>query len=76
MAPRLYAPGCDEQLLLGSATTEGGIGGNLRNSICAIEVEAINAAWKRTPTVISYGKQADAILITSRAHKDAPPSDQ
>ena len=24
---------CDEQLLLGSATTEGGIGGNLRNSM-------------------------------------------
>lgn len=28
---------CDEQLLLGSATTEGGIGGNMRNSICAFE---------------------------------------
>ena len=28
-----------EQLLLASATTEGGIGGNLRNSICAIAVE-------------------------------------
>ena len=67
---------CAEQLLLGSATTEGGIGGNLRNSICAIEVEGDHCRLEKDATVISYGKQADAILITSRAHKDAPPSDQ
>ncbi|MFN3832175.1 MAG: acyl-CoA dehydrogenase family protein [Allorhizobium sp.] len=67
---------CDQQLLLGSATTEGGIGGNLRNSICAIEVEGESCRLEKDATVISYGKQADAILITSRAHKDAPPTDQ
>lgn len=67
---------CVEQLLLGSATTEGGIGGNLRNSICAMEVEGDRCRLEKDATVISYGKQADAILITSRAHKDAPPSDQ
>lgn len=67
---------CDEQLLLGSATTEGGIGGNLRNSICAIEVDGDICRLEKDATVISYGKHADAILITSRAHKDAPPSDQ
>lgn len=67
---------CAEQLLLGSATTEGGIAGNLRNSICAIEVEGDHCRLEKDATVISYGKQADAILITSRAHKDAPPSDQ
>lgn len=67
---------CTEQLLLGSATTEGGIGGNLRNSICAIEVEGDRCRLEKDATVISYGKQADAILITSRAHKDAPPTDQ
>lgn len=67
---------CVDQLLLGSATTEGGIGGNLRNSICAIEVEGDRCRLEKDATVISYGKQADAILITSRAHKDAPPSDQ
>lgn len=65
-----------EQLLLGSATTEGGIGGNLRNSICAIEVEGDTCRLEKDATVISYGKHADAILITSRSHKDAPPSDQ
>ena len=66
----------DEQLLLGSATTEGGIGGNLRNSICAIEVEGDTCRLTKDATVISYGAQADAILITSRAHADAASTDQ
>ncbi|MFN3721227.1 MAG: acyl-CoA dehydrogenase family protein [Rhizobium rhizophilum] len=65
-----------DQWLLGSATTEGGIGGNLRNSICAIELEGDHCRLEKDATVISYGKHADAILITSRAHKDAPPTDQ
>ncbi|HZG27340.1 acyl-CoA dehydrogenase [Ensifer adhaerens] len=65
-----------EQLLLGSATTEAGIGGNLRNSICAIEVDGDICRLTKEATVISYGKQADAILITSRSHKDAASTDQ
>lgn len=66
----------EKQLLLGSATTEGGIGGNLRNSICAIEITGDTCHLEKDATVISYGEQADAILITSRAHADAAPSDQ
>ncbi|WP_337267794.1 acyl-CoA dehydrogenase family protein [Oryzifoliimicrobium ureilyticus] len=65
-----------EQFLLASATTEGGIGGNLRNSICAIEVEGDICRLKKDATVISYAVYADAILITSRAHAEAAPSDQ
>lgn len=65
-----------QQLLLGSATTEAGIGGNLRNSICAIEVNGEICHLTKEASVISYGAHADAILITSRAHKDAAPSDQ
>lgn len=65
-----------EQLLLGSATTEAGIGGNLRNSICAIEVDGDRCRLEKDATVISYGEDADAILVTSRTHKDAAPSDQ
>ncbi|WP_029057631.1 acyl-CoA dehydrogenase family protein [Stappia stellulata] len=65
-----------EQLLLGSATTEGGIGGNMRNSICAIEVDGDTCRLEKNATVISYGDQADAILITSRSHADAAASDQ
>jgi acyl-CoA dehydrogenase len=65
-----------EQLLLGSATTEGGIGGNMRNSICAIEVADGICRLTKDATVISYGIQSDAIMITSRAHKDATTTDQ
>ncbi|MET0171890.1 MAG: acyl-CoA dehydrogenase family protein [Agrobacterium vaccinii] len=65
-----------EQLLLGSATTEGGIGGNLRNSICAIEIDGERCRLQKDATVISYGSEADAILITSRANADAAPTDQ
>lgn len=66
----------DEQLLLASATTEGGIGGNLRNSICAIEVDGAVCHLEKDATVISYGAHADAILITSRAHAAAASTDQ
>jgi acyl-CoA dehydrogenase len=65
-----------EQLLLGSATTEAGIGGNMRNSICAIEIDGDTCRLQKDATVISYGLQSDAILITSRAHKDAATTDQ
>ncbi|CCM77709.1 acyl-CoA dehydrogenase family protein [Rhizobium mesoamericanum] len=65
-----------EQLLIGSATTEGGIGGNLRNSICAIEVDGDTCRLEKDATVISYGSYADAIMITSRAHANAASSDQ
>jgi len=65
-----------EQLLLASATTEGGIGGNLRNSICAIEIDGDTCRLTKDATVISYGAHADAILITSRAHADAASTDQ
>ena len=64
------------QYLLASATTEGGIGGNLRNSICAIDVDGATCRLTKDATVISYATEADAILITSRAHKDAAPGDQ
>ena len=66
----------DEQLLLASATTEGGIGGNLRNSICAIEVEGDRCRLEKDATVISYGANADAILITSRSRAEAASTDQ
>jgi acyl-CoA dehydrogenase len=65
-----------DQLLLGSATTEGGIGGDLRNSICAVEIEGGTMRLAKDATVISYGEQADAILITARSNPNAASSDQ
>lgn len=65
-----------DQLLLASATTETGIGGDLRNSICAVEVDGPAARLSKDATVISYAEDADAILATSRSGPDAPSSDQ
>lgn len=65
-----------EQLLMASATTEAGIGGNLRNSLCAIEVTNGRFALTKEATVISYGNYADAILATARRAPDAASSDQ
>ncbi|MBN9241816.1 MAG: acyl-CoA/acyl-ACP dehydrogenase [Mesorhizobium sp.] len=65
-----------EQLLMASATTEAGIGGNLRNSICAIEVEDGRFRLVKEAIVISYGNYADAILATARRAPDAASSDQ
>ncbi|MBP2562952.1 acyl-CoA dehydrogenase [Neorhizobium galegae] len=64
------------QLLVASATTEGGIGGNMRNSICAIEVEGDTCRLTKDATVISYGAHADAIMVTSRSNEKAAPTDQ
>ncbi|WP_346915606.1 acyl-CoA dehydrogenase family protein [uncultured Roseibium sp.] len=67
---------CEEQLLIGSATSEAGIGGNLRNSICAVEVQNGTVRLEKDATVISYGEASDAIMVTSRRNADAPHSDQ
>mgnify|MGYP005813745085 CR=1 FL=1 len=67
----------EEQLLLASATTEAGIGGDLRNSICAVEpLGGERFRLIKDATVISYGAHADAILATTRRAPDAPSSDQ
>lgn len=66
-----------DQFLIASATSEIGIGGNLRASQCAV-TETSPDTWrleKRSPTM-SYGAYADAYLISARRHPDAPPSDQ
>ncbi len=65
-----------EQLLLASATTEAGIGGDLRNSICAVETQGDTFQLRKEASVISYASQADAILITARRAPDAASSDQ
>jgi acyl-CoA dehydrogenase len=65
-----------EQLLLASATTEGGIGGDLRNSICAVIRDGDMFDLEKDATVISYALYADAILVTSRRAPEAQSSDQ
>lgn len=66
----------DEQRLMASATTEIGTGGDLRSSICAIEIEGDNFNLTKKAPVISYGESADDILVTCRRAPDAPASEQ
>ena len=66
----------DEQLLLASATSEAGVGGDLRTSLCAVESDGTSYSLEKNASVISYGANADAILATARREPDSPPSDQ
>lgn len=67
----------EEEWLLGSATTERGIGGDARRSNCSLEYPAPGRVRvvKDAP-VISYAEASDAILVTGRVNEDAPASDQ
>jgi len=64
------------QYLIASATTEMGIGGDLRSSLCAVERAGDRFTLVKKAPVISYGQAADYILVTARRAPDAPPSDQ
>jgi len=66
----------DEQLLLGSATTEKDLGGDVRKSICALDYDGAIFRVEKLGTLISYGAQSDAILLTARRATDSPASDQ
>ena len=66
----------EKQELLASATTELGVGGDVRTSICAVQVEGDHFRLEKNAPVISYGQNADAILVTSRRAPDAVSSDQ
>ena len=65
-----------EQLLLASATSEEGVGGDVRSSICAIEEKGGRFSLAKQATVISYGAEADGILVTARRTPQSPASDQ
>jgi acyl-CoA dehydrogenase len=65
-----------DQLLLASATTEAGIGGDVRTSGCAVETTATGWTLEKNAPVISYGAFADAVLATARRTPDSQPGDQ
>jgi acyl-CoA dehydrogenase len=65
-----------DQLLLASATTEIGTGGELRRSVCALEVDQGRFRLEKQAPVVSYGAHADALLATARRSPDSPPNDQ
>ena len=62
--------------LIASATSEEGVGGDLRRSNCAVERDGAGIRVIKRAPVISYGEEADDILLTARRAPDAAPSDQ
>lgn len=73
LAARVAADG----LLVASATTEAGTGGDNRRSTCALlPAEDGSSSVEKSAPVISYGEHADAILVTARREKTSPAADQ
>lgn len=66
----------ERQGLIASATSEIGVGGDVRSSVCAVERDGGNFTLTKQAPVISYGQYADDYLITARREPDSPPSDQ
>ena len=67
----------EHQFLIASATSEVGIGGEMRTSICHVERDG-QGRFKldKDCSTISYGGEADDILFQARRTADSPPSDQ
>ena len=66
----------DRQLVLASATTEIGVGGDVRSSICAVNVSGDEFELTKKAPVVSYALNSDAIMVTCRSSEDAPSHDQ
>jgi acyl-CoA dehydrogenase len=66
----------EREWLIASATSEVGVGGDLRRSICAVERDGTRVRVTKHAPVISYGDEADDILLSARRAPDAAPGDQ
>ncbi|PIE42620.1 MAG: acyl-CoA dehydrogenase [Gammaproteobacteria bacterium] len=64
------------QYVMASATTEIGVGGDLRTSQCALQVQNDTFTIEKQAPVISYGKAADIIMVTCRRNESSNPGDQ
>jgi acyl-CoA dehydrogenase len=77
---RKYLEECvEKQTLIASITSEVGVWGDTRSSICALEPDPANPArfkLNKDATTVSYGLHADDLLVTCRRGPDAPQSDQ
>jgi len=66
----------ERQLLIASITSEVGVWGDTRSSICALEASGDRFVLNKDATTVSYGAHADDLLVTCRRNPEAPPSDQ
>ena len=66
-----------DQRLIASVTSEAGVGGSVRTSICPIERDAEGrCVVRKEGTVVSYGDAADDLLVTVRRNAESVAGDQ
>lgn len=65
-----------EQRLIASVTSEVGTAGDLRTSVAAIDERGGRFTLAKQATTVSYGREADDLLVTARRHPSASPHDQ
>lgn len=66
----------EHQWLLASATSEENIGGSMRTSACAVELDGDRFRIDKLAPTISYGAHADGILVTARRTAESAAGDQ
>jgi acyl-CoA dehydrogenase len=64
------------QRLIASATSEVGVGGDLRTSVAALTPDGAAVTFEKKGPTVSYGAHADDLLTTVRRSPDADGSDQ
>lgn len=68
------------QYLIASVTSEVGVGGEMRRSSCHVQQDDKQNSTQfklvKNATTISYGAQADDLLVTARRSEDAANNDQ
>ncbi len=64
------------QNLIASVTSEVNVGGEMRNSICSVERQGDRFKLDKDASTISYGAQADDLLVTARRAPESPANDQ
>jgi acyl-CoA dehydrogenase len=67
-----------EQRLIASATSEAGVGGDLRRSIAAVHPDGAAGVvqFEKKASAMSYGAHADDLLTSLRRGPDSEPGDQ
>lgn len=66
----------EKQVLIGSITSEVGVWGDTRSSICAVTRKDGKYFLDKDASTASYAEYADDLLVTCRRDADAPESDQ
>jgi acyl-CoA dehydrogenase len=66
----------EEQRLIASATSEVGVGGNMRKSVASLDYTGELVSFQKKASTISYGAHADDLLTTLRRSPTADSGDQ